>query len=44
MRERCWGYESVFENTPKKLILKSVFTLKDAAALLSGSTKGAVGT
>ena len=27
-RERYWDYTSVFENTPKKLILKSISTLK----------------
>ena len=23
-RERCWGYASVYENTPEKLILKTI--------------------
>ena len=38
------GYVSVFQNTPKKLTLKSIFALKVEATLLSGSKKGAVGT
>ena len=32
--EHCWGYVSVFENTPKKFILKSIFPLKVATILL----------
>ena len=39
-RERCWGYVSIFENTPKSC---SISPLKVAATLLSGSGKGAVG-
>ena len=40
-RGECyWGYVSVFDNTPEKLILKSIFHLKVAATLLSGSRKG----
>ena len=42
-RKRFWGYVSVFDNTHKKLILKSIVPLKVAATLLSGSRKGAVG-
>ena len=42
-RERCSVYLSGFEKTPKKLILESLFLLKTAATLLSGSRKGAVG-
>ena len=42
-RERYWGYVSVFQNTLEKLILKSIFPLKIAATLLSGSRKCAVG-
>ena len=35
---RCWGYVlPVFQNTPEKLILKSIFSLKVVATLLSGS-------
>ena len=35
---RCWGYVlPVFENTPEKLISKSIFSLKVVATLLSGS-------
>ena len=33
---------SVFENTPEKLIVKSIFPIKVAATLLGGSRKGAV--
>ena len=40
-REHCLGYY-VFENTPEKLIVKSIFPLKVAATLLGGSRKGAV--
>ena len=39
--ERCWGFVSVFENTPKSC---HISPLKVAANLLSGSGKGAVGT
>ena len=39
-RECCWGYISIFENTPKSC---SISPLKVAATLLSGSGKGAVG-
>ena len=42
-RERYWGYVSTFEIIPEKLILKSIFPLKVAATLISGSWKGAVG-
>ena len=38
--ECCWGYISIFENTPKSCCLSP---LKVAATLLSGSGKGAVG-
>ena len=39
-----WGYISAFENTPEKLILKSIFPLKvEEAISLSGSKKSAVG-
>ena len=38
---RC-GYVTVFENTSEKLILKSIFPLKVAVTLLSGSRKGKV--
>ena len=41
-REHCWGFASVFENTAEKLILKSIFPLKVAATLLSGSRKDVV--
>ena len=43
-RERFWGYVSVFDYTPKRLILKCIFPLKVAATLLSGSRKVAIGT
>ena len=33
-RECCLGYISIFENTPEKLILKSIFPLKVAATLV----------
>ena len=39
--EGWWNY--IFENKPKKLILKSIFPKKVAAILLSGSRKGTVG-
>ena len=39
-RECCWGYISIFENTPKS---RCISPLKVAATLLSGSGKGAVG-
>ena len=39
-RECCWGYISVFENTPKSCCISP---LKVAMILLSGSGKGAVG-
>ena len=39
-RERCWGYVSIFENTPKSCCISP---LKVAATLLSGSGKGAIG-
>ena len=42
-REFCWGYVSISESTPEELILKSIFQLKVAATLVSGSRKGAVG-
>ena len=46
-REYYWGCVSTFENTLEKLILKSIFPLKVALTLLSGSylltRKGAVG-
>ena len=35
-RECCWGYVSIFENTPKSCCISS---LKVAATLLSGSGK-----
>ena len=38
---RC-GYVTLFENTSEKLILKSIFPLKVAVTLLSGSRKGKV--
>ena len=38
----CWGYASVFENTPEKLILKSISCLRVATTLLSGLKKGTV--
>ena len=40
-RECCWGYVSVYENTPKMF---PIFTLKAATALLSGLRKGTIGT
>ena len=40
-RREC-GYLSVFENTPEKLILQSIFPLKVAATLHSGWTKSTV--
>ena len=43
-RERCWCYVCAFENTPEKLILKSIIPLNVPATLRSGSKKGAVGT
>ena len=39
-RECCWGYTSVFENTPKGCRISH---LKVAATLLSGLGKGGVG-
>ena len=42
-RKSYWGFVSVFKNTPKKLILISIFPLKVAATLLNDSRKGAVG-
>ena len=39
-REPCWGYISIFENTPKSCRVSPV---KVAVTLLSGSGKGAVG-
>ena len=39
-RECCWGYVSVFENTPKSCCISP---LKVATTLLGGSGKGAVG-
>ena len=39
-REHCWGYISIFENTPKK---PPIFRLKFASTLLIGPGKGAVG-
>ena len=39
-REGCWGYISIFENTPKSC---HISPLKVATTLLSGSGKGAVG-
>ena len=39
-REHCWGYVSIFENTPKNC---SISPLKVAMTLLSGSGKSAVG-
>ena len=39
-RECCWGYISIFENTPKSC---RISPLKVATNLLSGSGKGAVG-
>ena len=42
-RQRCWGYVSVFQNTPENLILNSIFPLIVSATLLSGSRKGKVG-
>ena len=42
-REYCWSYRSVFENTPEKLLLQSIFPLKVAEILLSGLRKGTVG-
>ena len=42
-REHCWVYLSIFNSTPEKLILKSIFPLKAAENLLSGSRKGEVG-
>ena len=42
-KKRCWGYVPVFQNTPEKLLLKSIFPSKVAVSLLSGSKKGAVG-
>ena len=42
-RKCCWGYLSIFENTLEKQILKSIFSLKVVATLLSGSRKGAGG-
>ena len=37
------GFTYVFENKSKELIFKSIFPLKVAATLLSGSRKGTVG-
>ena len=42
-RKSYWGFVSVFKNTPKKLILISIFPLKVAVTLLNDSRKGAVG-
>ena len=42
-RERCWGYVSIFVNTPEKVIFKFIFPQKFAATLHSDSRKGAVG-
>ena len=39
-RECCWGYISIFENTPKSC---RISPLKLTAILLSGSGKGTVG-
>ena len=39
-REPCWGYLSIFENTPKSCQISPV---KVAVTLLSGSGKVAVG-
>ena len=39
-REPCWGYISIFENTPKSC---SISPLKVATTLLSGPGKSAVG-
>ena len=39
-RERCWGYISTYENTPKSYHISPVIV---AATLLSGSRKGAIG-
>ena len=39
-RECCWGYISIFENTPKSC---SISPLKVATTLLSGPGKSAVG-
>ena len=45
--ERCLGYISSLDNTPEKLILKSIFPLRVAARVaalrVSGSSNGAVG-
>ena len=38
--EHCWGYVSIFENTPKSC---RISPLKVTTTLLSGSAKGAVG-
>ena len=42
--KHCWVYVSIFENTPEKLILKSIFHLKVAATFQSSLKKGTVGT
>ena len=39
-RELCQGYQSIYENIPKKLLH---LPLKVATTLLSGSRKGPVG-
>ena len=39
-KEHCWGYVSIFENTPKSC---HISPLKVVATLLNGSGKGAVG-
>ena len=39
-RECCWGYISIFENTPKSC---RISPLKVVATLLSGSGKGTIG-
>ena len=39
-RECCWGYVSIFENTPKSCLIPP---LKVAVTLLSGSGQGVVG-